>query len=79
MVRVVAAGTAADGEQPEEGCDDGEGGCDPGDREGAGAEVDLDVVRFEQGVECAGERGEEDRGGEGGKEGEECGDLVVKS
>jgi hypothetical protein len=71
VVRVVAAGTAADGAQPEEGRDDGEGGCDPGDCEGAGAEVYFDVVGFEEGVQGAGEGGEEDCGGEGGEEGEE--------
>jgi hypothetical protein len=71
VVRVVAAGTAADRAQPEEGRDDGEGGCDPGDCEGAGAEVYFDVVGFEEGVQGAGEGGEEDCGGEGGEEGEE--------
>jgi hypothetical protein len=50
VVGVIAAGAAADGAQPEEGCDDGEGGCDPGYGEGAGAEVYLDVVGFEEGV-----------------------------
>ena len=77
VVRVVAAGAAADGAQPEEGCDDGEGGCDPGYGEGAGAEGDFDVVGFEEGVQGAGEGGEEDCGGEGGEEGEEGGDLLV--
>jgi hypothetical protein len=76
MVRVVAAGAAADGAQPEEGCDDGEGGCDPGDGEGAGAKAYFDVVGFEEGVQGAGEGGEEDCGGEGREEGEEGGDLV---
>lgn len=78
VVRVVAAGAAADGAQPEEGRDDGEGGRDPGYCQGAGAEVYLDVVGFEEGVQGAGEGGEEDCGGEGGEEGEEGGDLVVE-
>lgn len=77
VVRVVAAGAAADGAQPEEGRDDGEGGCDPRYGEGAGAEGDFDVVGFEEGVQGAGEGGEEDCGGEGGEEGEEGGDLFV--
>ena len=77
VVRVVAAGTAADGAEPEEGRDDGEGGCDPGYCQGAGAEADFDVVGFEEGVQGAGEGGEEDCGGEGGEEGEEGGDLEV--
>jgi hypothetical protein len=55
VVRVVAAGTAADGAQPEEGRDDGQGGCDPGYGEGAGAEADFDVVGLEEGVQGAGE------------------------
>jgi hypothetical protein len=71
VVRVVAAGTAADGAQPEEGRDDGEGGCDPGYGEGAGAEADFDVVGLEEGVQGAGQGGEEDCGGEGGEEGEQ--------
>jgi hypothetical protein len=75
VVRVVAAGAAADGAQPEEGRDDGEGGCDPGDCESTGAEVYFDVVGFEEGVQGAGEGGEEDCGCEGGEEGEEGGDL----
>ena len=77
VVRVVAAGAAADGAQPEEGCDDGEGGCDPRYGEGAGAEGDFDVVGFEEGMQGAGEGGEEDCGGEGGEEGEKGGDLLV--
>jgi hypothetical protein len=77
VVRVVAAGTAADGAQPEEGRDDGQGGCDPGYGEGAGAEADFDVVGLEEGVQGAGQGGEEDCGGEGGEEGEEGGDLEV--
>ena len=76
VVRVVAAGAAANGEEPEEGRDDGEGGCDPGYCKRAGAEVYFDVVGVEEGVEGAGEGGEEDCGGEGGEEGEEGGDLV---
>ena len=54
VVRVAAAGAAADGEEPEERGDDGEGGGDPGYGEGAGAERDGDVVGFEEGVEGAG-------------------------
>lgn len=53
VMRVAAAGAAADGEEPEESCDDGEGCCDPGDCEGAGADVDFDVVRVKEGVEGA--------------------------
>jgi len=76
VVRVVTAGTAADGAEPEEGRDDGEGGCNPGHCQGARAEADLDVVRFEQGVQGAGEGGEEDCGSQGCEEGEEGGDLL---
>lgn len=71
VVRVAAAGAAADGEEPEEGRDDGESGCDPGDCEGAGADVYLDVVRIEESVEGTGEGGEENCGCEGGEEGED--------
>lgn len=71
VVRVAATGAAADGEEPEEGRDDGEGGCDPGDCEGPGADVYFDVVRVEEGVEGAGEGGEEDCGCEGSEEGED--------
>lgn len=77
-MRVAAAGAAADGEEPEESCDDGEGCCDPGDCEGAGADVDFDVVRVEEGGEGAAQGGEEDRRCEGGEEGEDGGDLVVE-
>jgi hypothetical protein len=66
VVRVAAAGAAADGEEPEEGRSDGEGSGDPGDCEGAGAEGDFNVVGFEESVEGAGEGGEEDCGGETG-------------
>lgn len=75
VVRVAAAGAAADGEEPEERGDDGEGGGDPGDGEGTRADFHFDVVGVEEGVEGAGEGGEEDCGCEGGEEGEEGGDL----
>lgn len=75
VMRVAAAGAAADGEEPEEGRDDREGSGDPGDGERASADRDLDVVWVEKGVQRAGQCGEEDRGCEGGEEGEDCGNL----
>lgn len=76
VVGVATAGAAADGEEPEERGDDGQRGCDPRDGERARADADFDVVGVEEGVQGAGQSGEEDCGGEGGEEGEEGGDLV---
>lgn len=61
LVRVVGlamavrrlAGAAADADDPEERSADAEGHGEPVERELRGAEGELDVVRFEDGVECA--------------------------
>lgn len=76
LVRLVVgiaalAGAAAHGEEPEQGSDDGEGGRDPSDGQGAGADVDFDLVRVEEAFQGAAESGEEDCRGETCGEGEQ--------
>lgn len=47
VVRVAFTRAAAHAEQPEKSCGDGEGGRDPCDGQGTGADVDFDLVRVE--------------------------------
>lgn len=64
MVRVAAAGAATDGEEPEDCCDERDGGREPGNPKRAGADGDSDVVGIEEGMESASQRGEKDSGSE---------------
>lgn len=57
----AAAGTAADGREPDDGRREGEGHGEPGGGQHARAEGAVDVVGLEVGVEGAGEGGVEDR------------------
>lgn len=74
-MRVAATGATADGEEPEQGRANGESGRDPGDSEGAGADVDLDVVRVKEGFKSTRESGVNNGSCQTGEEGENGGDL----
>ena len=61
-----AAATAANRKGPENNCSQGEANGKPGRGEHAMADGAVDAVRFESGVEGAGEDGEKYCGGKGG-------------
>lgn len=52
-MRIAAAGTATDGEEPEDCCDERDGGREPGNSKCAGADGYSDVVGVQEGVESA--------------------------
>lgn len=69
VVRVAASGTTADGEEPEQSCPPREGYGQPTRHQRVVAQVQFDVVVFEDFVERTDEDGEQNGGGQ------DCGDC----